>query len=170
METSAPEPTPVGRVIALSAGLGLLVGVLTLAFAWPSADMGPAEVPIAVVGPDEATTQIQTRLDEAQPDGFDVTAVPDAGEARTLIEEREVYAALQIAPDGVTLYTATAASPAVARLVVGIAEQVAAGMGQDAGQPGSVQVTVEDVVALPADDPNGAGLAASAFRWRWAAS
>ena len=157
------EPTPrntsIGRVIGLSAGLALIVGVLTLAFAWPSADMGPNEIPIAVIGPDDAADQVQTQLDDAQPDAFDVTAADDADAAATLIEEREVYAAFQIAPDGVTLYTATAASPTVARLVTGIAEQIAAQMGQATGT--EVPVTTEDLVALPADDPNGAGLAAS---------
>lgn len=160
---AAPKHTPIGRVIALSAGLALIVGVLTLAFAWPSADLGPNEVPIAVIGPDEAADQVQSQLDEAQPDGFDVTAVADAAEAETLIKEREVYAAFAITPESVDLYTASAASPTVTRLVTGIADQIAAQMSQAAGQPGSVQVAVEDVVPLPADDPNGAGLAASAF-------
>ncbi|MQM28181.1 hypothetical protein GFD30_21830 [Glycomyces sp. NEAU-7082] len=150
-----------GRVIGLSVGLALIVGVITLAFAWPSADMGPNELPIAVVGPEAAAEQVQDQLDEAQPDAFDVTAAADAGEAETLIREREVYAALQIAPDGVTVYTASAASPVVARLATGIADQIAAQMGQASGQ--TVEVTVDDLVALPADDPNGAGLSASAL-------
>lgn len=158
METT-PERTSIGRVIGLSAGLALIVGAVTLAFAWPSAGMGPHEVPIAVVGPGEAAAQVQDQLDQAEPDGFDVTAAADAAEAERLIEDREVYAALQIAPDGVTAYTASAASPTVARLVTGIADQIAAQMGQAAGQ--TVEVTVEDLVPLPADDPNGAGLAAS---------
>lgn len=162
METT-PEPTPIGRVIAISAGLALIVGVLTLAFAWPSAGMGPNEIPIAVIGPDEAVAQVQSQLDEAQPDGFDITAAADPAEAETLIKEREVYAALAIAPGSVDLYTASAASPTVTRLVSGIAEQIAAQMSQAAGQPGSVTVNTEDLVSLPADDPNGAGLAASAF-------
>lgn len=154
-----PKNTSIGRVIGLSAGLALIVGVLTLAFAWPSADMGPNEIPIAVIGPDDAADQVQAQLDDAQPDAFDVTAADDADAAATLIEEREVYAAFQIAPDGVTLYTATAASPTVARLATGIAEQIAAQMGQATGT--EVPVTTKDLVALPADDPNGAGLAAS---------
>jgi hypothetical protein len=160
---STPKPTPIGRVIAISAGLALIVGVLTLAFAWPSADMGPNEVPIAVIGPDEAVAQVQSQLDEAQPDAFDVTGVADAAEAETLIKEREVYAAIAVTPESVDLYTASAASPTVTRLVTGLADQVAAQMSQAAGQPGSIQVNTEDLVALPADDPNGAGLAASAF-------
>ncbi|WP_194202066.1 YhgE/Pip domain-containing protein [Glycomyces albidus] len=164
MTTSTPATatnTPIGRVIGLSVGLALIVGVITLAFAWPSADMGPNELPIAVVGPEAAAEQVQDQLDEAQPDAFDVTAAADAGEAETLIREREVYAALQIAPDGVTVYTASAASPVVARLATGIADQIAAQMGQASGQ--TVEVTVDDLVALPADDPNGAGLSASAL-------
>lgn len=160
METT-PQATPIGRVIGLSAALALIVGVLTLAFAWPSAGMGPNEVPIAVIGPDEAAAQVQAQLDEAEPDGFDVTAVADPAEAEALIKDREVYAAFAITPTSVDLYTASAASPTVARLVTGIADQMAMHMGQAAGQ--AVEVNVEDVVPLPADDPNGAGLAASAF-------
>lgn len=162
METT-PKPTPVGRVIGISAALALIVGILTLAFAWPSAGMGPNEIPIAVIGPDAAADEVQAKLDEAEPDGFDVTAVADANEAETLIKDREVYAALAITPESVDLYTASAASPTVARLVTGIAQQIAAQMSQTAGQPGSVQVNAEDVAPLPADDPNGAGLAAAGF-------
>ncbi|WP_030157093.1 ABC transporter permease [Glycomyces sp. NRRL B-16210] len=161
METTTPERTPVGRVIALSAGLALIVGIITLAFAWPSAGMGPNGIPIAVIGPDQAAEQVQDQLDAVEPDGFEVSTAADADGARTLIEEREAYAALQIAPDGVTVYTATAASPTVARLITGMAEQMAAQAGQAAGEPGSVRVAVEDLVPLPADDPNGAGLAAA---------
>jgi hypothetical protein len=158
---ATPKPTPIGRVIAISAGLALIVGVLTLAFAWPSAGMGPNEVPIAVIGPDAAADQVQAQLDEAQPDGFDVTAVADPAEAEALIKDREVYAALAVTPESVDLFTASAASPTVTRLITGIAEQMAAHMGEAAGQP--VEVTTHDLVPLPADDPNGAGLAASAF-------
>ncbi len=122
---------------------------------------GPQEVPIAVVGPDEAADQVQSQLDEAQPDGFDVTAVADPAEAETLIKDREVYAALAVTPESVDLYTASAASPTMTRLITGIAEQMAAHMGEAAGQP--VEVTTHDLVPLPSDDPNGAGLAASAF-------
>ena len=163
MEPSAPKQTPIGRVVALGVGLGLIVGVLTLAFAWPSAGMGPNEIPIAVIGPEEAAEGVQDQLDEAEPDGFDVTTVADVHEAETLIEEREVYGAFQITPDSVTLYSASAASPTVARLLTGIADQIADGVSQAAGQPGSVQAQVEDVVALPSDDPNGAALAAAGF-------
>ncbi|MCC3765816.1 hypothetical protein K3N28_22410 [Glycomyces sp. TRM65418] len=156
--SAAPANTPVGRVIGVCVGLALLVGAITLAFAWPSSDIGPNELPIAVVGPPEAADQIQTRLDAVEPDGFDVTAAADVDAAETMIKEREVYAALATTPDGVTLYTASAASPMVARLLTGIAEQMAA----QSGGPGAA-LTVEDLVPMPADDPNGAGLAASAF-------
>ncbi|WP_211116572.1 hypothetical protein [Glycomyces buryatensis] len=161
--TPTPARTPVGKVLGISLGLAVLVGVITLAFAWPSTDMGPGEVPIAVVGPPEAADQVAGQLDEAQPDGFDVISAADADAAIEMIEQREVYAALAIGPDGVNLYTASAASPGIARLVGGIADQIAAGMGEQAGQPGSVTVTTEDVAPLPANDPNGAGLGASAF-------
>lgn len=161
--TPTPNRTSAGRVVGLSLGLALIVSVITIAFAWPSSNTGPEDVPIAVIGPPEAAEQVAERLDTAQPGGFDVAEAADPGEAVEMIEQREVYAALAIAPEGIDLYTASAASPTVARLVTGIAEQIAAGMGEEAGQPGTVQVAVEDVVPMPEDDPNGAGLAASAL-------
>lgn len=160
-ETRTPAATPAPKVVGVIVGLVLIVGTVTLAFAWPSAGVGPNEVPIAVVGPPEAAAQVSDQLEAAEPDGFDVTEAADPEQARDMIEQREVYAALAIAPDGVDLYTASAASPTVARLVTGIAEQIAAGMGETTGQ--EVPVEVEDVVALPEDDPNGIGLAASAL-------
>ncbi|WP_199037164.1 hypothetical protein [Glycomyces salinus] len=154
-ETQTAATTPAPKIVGVIVGLALIVGTVTLAFAWPSADVGPNEVPIAVVGPPEVAAQVSEQLEAAEPDGFDVTEAADPDRARDMIEQREVYAAFAIAPDGVDLYTASAASPTVARLVTGIAEQIAA--GQD------VPVEVEDVVALPEDDPNGIGLAASAL-------
>ncbi|WP_026931919.1 hypothetical protein [Glycomyces tenuis] len=161
--TPTQNRTPLGRVIGLSLGLAVIVSVVTIAFAWPSSNTGPEDVPIAVIGPPEAAEQVAERLDTAQPGGFDVVEAAGPDEAVEMIEEREVYAALAVGPEGVDLYTASAASPAVARLVGGIAEQIAAGMGEAAGQPGAVQVTTQDVVPMPEDDPNGAGLAASAL-------
>ncbi|MCH7232580.1 hypothetical protein L0U85_17220 [Glycomyces sp. L485] len=160
---SEPPRSPLGHVVGLILGLTLIVGLLTIAFAWPSTSMGPNNVPIAVIGPPEAAAQVADQLDDAEPDGFGVVEAADPAAAVEMIERREVYAALAIGPDGVDLYTATAASPMVARVVTGIADQIAAGMGETAGQPGSVTVDTEDVVALPAEDPNGAGLASSAL-------
>ncbi|GAB3998874.1 membrane protein [Glycomyces albus] len=159
MEPETQTPAP--RIVGVIVGLALIVGAITLAFAWPSANVGPDEVPIAVVGPPEAAAQVSAQLDDAEPDGFDVTEAADAERARDMIEHREVYAALEIDSDRVVLYTATAASPTVARLVTGVAEQVTLGRGVATGQ--EVRLVTEDVVALPEDDPNGIGLAASAL-------
>lgn len=100
--------------------------VLSL-FAWPAARLAPRDLPVAVVG--------QAQL----PEGFDVHRYDDPAAAQQAVREREVYAA--VTPG--TLYTASAASPAVAQALAPMRPEVV------------------DLVPAPEDDPRGAALAAS---------
>ncbi|NDL59057.1 hypothetical protein F7O44_18480 [Phytoactinopolyspora sp. XMNu-373] len=139
-------------------GLSLLVGVLITAFAWPAANTEPRDVPLAVAGPPEAVAQVEQQLNAAVPDGFDLEPVADAAEAQGLIEDREVYGAIVLTPDGPPhVLTASAASPAVAQVVQAIAAQMTS------GPEGAPQAPIEDVVPLPDDDPRGAGFSAAAL-------
>ena len=72
----------------------------------------------------------------------------DAAAARAGIRDREVYGAFVAAPGGVTLMTASAASPVVAQL-----------LREAAGEAAQVR----DVVPTTADDPRGVALAAVAL-------
>lgn len=146
------------KVIGLAFGLSLLVGIAASAFAWPAAESGPREVPVAVVGPREAVAQVEQQLDAAVPDGFDLKPVADADAARELIADRDVYGAIVLDPAGPPqVLTASAASPAVAQVLQGITEAMAQ---QVTGTP---VLQVDDVVALPDDDPRGAGFNATAL-------
>jgi hypothetical protein len=101
--------------------------VLTL-FAWPAARLGPRDLPVGVVGAGPALPAKK----------FDVHQYADETDARSAIEDREIYGALA----GDKVLIATAASPAVAQMLTHAAE----------GRP------VEDVV--PAG-PESSALAAS---------
>lgn len=155
----ATGPTPWARVVAIAAGIAILIGLLVTAFGWPAVRSAPHEIPLAVAGPPEAATQVADRLEAAQPGGFDVEVVADEAAARAAIEDRDVYGAIVLDPAGPpTVLTASAASPVVAQALNQMAMGLAA---EEAGAPPAV--AVEDVVPLPEDDPRGVGLGAAAF-------
>jgi hypothetical protein len=130
---------------------------MLFAFAWPASNSGPREVPIAVAGPPEMVGQVEQTLtsvpsrDEGVP-AFDVMQVQDQAAAIEAITDRDVYGAIVIGPDGPQLLVASAASPAVAQML----RTAAAELSPVEGGP-----AVQDVVPTTADDPTGAGLAAS---------
>ncbi len=151
----APSP---GRLTAL-----LVVGIVTvqalmlLAFVWPVANVGPRGLPVAVAGPPQASAQLEASLaavpgpdDDAA--AFDVVTVDDATAARAAIEDRDVYGAVVVSPDGTQLLVASAAGPAVAQLLRSAATELS---------PDAATVPVEDVVPTDPDDPIGAGLGAA---------
>ncbi|MFW6091471.1 MAG: hypothetical protein ACODAF_06300 [Actinomycetota bacterium] len=153
-----PTPTPWSNALGVAIGLAVLVGALVTAFAWPASETRPRDVPLAVVAPPGAVAEVEQRLSSAMPGAFDVEPAPDAGAARELIADREVYGAIILDPAGPPqALTASAASPAVAQMLEGVATQLA----QQAG--GAPAPQVEDVVPLPDQDPRGAGLTAAAL-------
>lgn len=146
------------RVIGIALGLSVVIGVLVTAFVWPSSEIAPRDVPIAVAGPPEAVAQAEERLAEAAPGAFEVSQVADAAAARQAIEDRDVYGAVVLDPAAPPqVLTASAAGPVVAQLLQGVAAQLAAGAG------GAPVADVQDVVALPDDDPRGTGFSSGAL-------
>jgi hypothetical protein len=121
----------------------LAVAVVLTLFAWPSARLEPADLPIGIAGPAPATQALEKRL-SASENAFDLRRYDDAAAARAAIDDREVYGAFVATPAGLTVLTSSAASGAVAQQLT-----VAAG---EAGA-----VAVEDVRAAP----RGAALASS---------
>src|SRR5262245_3322894 len=112
--------------------------VLTL-FAWPSSRLEPRDVPVGVVG----SAAIERQL-EARDGAFEIHRYADEATAREAIEDREVYGAFVVTPEGPKVLTATAASASVAQILNHAAAEAKA--------------PVEDVVTA---SPATAGLAAS---------
>jgi hypothetical protein len=143
----------------LLAALGVPLGVAALLFlliplfAGPASSIEPRDLPVVVAGPQAATAEFAATLEAARPGAFAVTQVADAAAADQALKDRTAYAAFVIGRDGVALHTASAASPTVAALLTGAAQQLAQ------GKP----VPVTDVAPLPADDPRGSGFAAGFF-------
>jgi hypothetical protein len=153
------SPSPWSAVAGATALLTLIISVLIIAFAWPSVRSSVHDVPIAVAGPTAAVKQVSAALDQRLPDAFEITSVADTAAAERLIRDREVYGAIDVSAGTAKVLTASAASVSITQSL----QNVATALGQAQTPGASLTVPVRDVVPLPADDPRGAGLAASAF-------
>ncbi|MFG2334480.1 ABC transporter permease [Streptomyces sp. NPDC048604] len=143
--------TATRRTVAVLVLIPIVVALALWAFAWPAARTAPRELPLGVAGPATATAPLEQNL--ARHEGaFEVHRYADADAARSAIEDREVYGAVVVTPQGPELLTATAASPAVAQL---LREAVAGQL------PAGVEPKITDVVKTPAADPRGGVFASS---------
>jgi hypothetical protein len=138
------QPPPLARAVAVGTFVVLAQALLVAMFAWPAVKTAPRDLPIVVAGPAPAVDAIRQQLPA---DAFSVSTVPDAAAADQALRDREAYAAFVVGPAGVQVHIASAASPVVAQLLT----QRAQGSGAQ----------VVDVVPVDADDPRGAGFAAS---------
>ncbi|MFD0437850.1 ABC transporter permease [Streptomyces chartreusis] len=140
------------RLIAVALLVPLLAALALWAFAWPAARTAPRDLPLGVAGPAAATAQVEQQLGRHK-GAFDIHRYADEAAAREAIEDRTVYGAVVVTPQGPELLTASAASPAVAQLLQQAVAQQAAAEG--------TQVKTVDVVPAPESDPRGAGLTSS---------
>lgn len=165
-----PHPTDWRRVGPIGVAIAILVGIVVVAFTWTSAASAVRDIPIVVAGPSSATAPVATALGKS--DTFDVDTAGSRAAAVRQIEDRAVYGAVVLSADGAPeVLTATAASPAVAQIMSGVATnlQTQAQASADAQAAAAhttapkITVTVTDVVPLSKDDPSGSGLVAAAF-------
>jgi hypothetical protein len=140
------------RLIAVIVLVPVLAALALWAFAWPAARTAPRDLPLGVAGPPAATAQLEKQLRHRE-GAFEIHHYADEAAARTAIEDRTVYGAVVVAPQGPELLTASAAGPAVAQFL----QQAVA---QQAGAEGA-QVRTVDVVATPASDPRGGAFTAA---------
>lgn len=152
--TEPAEPghrRPTGAIAAIVL-VPILVGVMLALFAWPAANLEPRNLPIGLAGPPQALGAVEQGLAKAGSDAFDVHTYRDEAAARSAIQDREIYGAIAVGPSGVTVLTASAASPMVAQLLQQMATQ------QAAANPSAPAPNVVDVVPTDPDDPRGAVL------------
>ncbi|MFE6864766.1 hypothetical protein [Nocardia sp. NPDC057668] len=133
------------KAVAIGLAAALIQAVMLIAFAWPATNIAPRDLPLAVAGPQAAV--VEQKLTEQDAEAFDIRTVADESAARTAIESREVYGAIVTGGGAPRVMVASAASPAVAQQLSGIAQVLS-------GQPAAA---VQDVVPADSDDPRGAG-------------
>jgi hypothetical protein len=122
------HPSPLAALVIVP----VVVAIVLTLFAWPSARLEPRDLPVGVAGPPAAVGQLEQQLG-ANPDAFDVHRYSNEAKARAAIEDREVYGAFVMTPDGPKVLSSSAGSAAVAQL-----------LGHAAAESGA---TTEDVVA-----------------------
>ena len=137
------------RPVGIALGVTVLLGLLVSWFAWPAKELEPRDLPVVVAGPAQATAAMTQQLQAARPGAFAVTTAPDAAAADQKLKDREAYAAFVIGADGVSLHTASGASPTVSTLLGQAAQQLGNGRA----------VPIVDVVPGAPEDPRGAGFA-----------
>jgi hypothetical protein len=151
----AHQPPAALRASGVVGVLAVVIAIVAIAFALPAARSKPHDVPIGAAGPQAASGQVADILEKNAPGAFEITYYPGESALRDAIRNRDVYGGVSFGPDGRTLLIATGASPTVAQLL----SQVGTGIAQHAG----VALRTEDMAPPTAEDPRGAGLAASAL-------
>ncbi|MDO0916899.1 ABC transporter permease [Streptomyces sp. DT2A-34] len=140
------------RLIAVVVLVPALASLALWAFAWPAARTAPRDLPLGVAGPTAATAQVAKQL-ASHEGAFEIHRYADETAARDAIEDRTVYGAVVVTPQGPELLTASAASPVAAQLLQQAVAQQAAAQGTG--------IRAVDVVPAPETDPRGAALNAS---------
>jgi len=147
--SATPARTHRRRLIAVVVLVPVIAALALWAFAWPAARTAPRDLPLGVAGPATATAGMEKHL-EQEKGAFEIHRYADEAAARDAVEDRTVYGALVVTPQGPELLTASAAGPVVAQMLQQAVTQQAAADG--------TQIRTVDVVAAPANDPRGAAL------------
>ncbi|HMM83257.1 MAG TPA: hypothetical protein PJ998_08775 [Terrimesophilobacter sp.] len=159
--------TPWARLSVMGVALAAIVGVILLAFLWPAVTAEPKSIPLAMAGPDAQVTQFESGIAAQSPDLFAFSTVSDRDAAVQLIQTRQVYGAIVLAPSPEILVS-SAANAAIAGMLGKFSPELAANLTKAMAAQGHapstpITVPVTDVVPLVSADPNGVILSASTF-------
>lgn len=149
--TASPGVTSYGRAIGIGAALSLVVGLIVLAFAWPSVTAEPKDLPVAVAGPDASVEQVESRIADEAEGAVALERVDDRDAAVAAIERRDVYGAIILgeAPtDAPEVLVASAASPVVAQTLRAMAGQLQQGIDEQLREqlPTQLQTVLQEAI------------------------
>jgi hypothetical protein len=148
--------SPAAQLTAAVALVPVLVILALAAFAWPSANLAPRDLPVGLVANSADATRFSAQIHARFPGAFTLHSYSSASGAQDAIRKREVYGAIALNQSGNTLYVASASSALVAQLLTQELLPIVAAQPAD-GQPPHVI----DVVPAAAKDPGGLALASS---------
>lgn len=158
MKLAAVTGAKVGPLLISIVVLPLIMLLAVLSYSWPAGRIAPRAVPIGVVATNPAGEQVALSLQQKEPGAFDVTLYGSDAAARSAIQNREVYGALEMTPGHLTTFTASAASSTVAQLLTQVTSNIAT---QSAAHGKPLTVTIDDVVPASPGDPHGAVLSSA---------
>lgn len=150
------SPSPHTRLAVVVALVPVLVILALAAFAWPSANLAPRDLPMGIVASSADASRLSAQIGNRFPGAFSLRAYATPDAARAAIRSRDVYGAIVLDSSGNTLYVASASSALVTQLLTQELFPVVAALPGN-GQP----PRVVDVVPAAAKDPAGLALASS---------
>jgi len=148
-QETAPAAGALRKVAGIVVAVVIVQAILVFIFAWPSSRATPHNLPLAVVGPPAAVAGFTQGVAAAQPGGFSFTTYQTSTAAQQAVTGRLAYGAVVFSQTGVTLYTASAASPSVAAL---LAQAIPHAI---TSRTPTTTVTVTDLAPNPVHDPHG---------------
>jgi len=165
MDNHATPHTKWPVAVGLGAAAALVVGLVVLAFLWPTKTMSTQNLPISVVGDNQAVASVEATLDQALPGAIDLVQAPDREAAVEQILKRATYGAIVLSPTAPEVLTAPAASAASTQMLTQLGGQLQTQLQAQAEAAGVPAPTVEitPIVPLSTTDPGGTGLAGAAF-------
>ena len=166
------------RVILTAVGAAVIVGIILLAFIWPTLTSSVKDMPVAIGGTSQQVSSVTSALGSKSPGTFTLTKVPDRAKAVELIKQRDVYGAILLGTKPEVL-TASANGVATVQIMDGVAAEIQAKANAEA-QAGvaaaiaahhapagtvapTITVKITDVVPLVSSDSRGLGLSVAAF-------
>jgi hypothetical protein len=142
------------RHLRLPLALAAFVTVLAAAFAWPTSNLEPRDVPIALTGSTQFVTTTARAMNARAPGAFDITLAPSDTAGRAMLDDNEVDGLFEQTDLGPRLVVGAAGRPAVADLLT----SVEGDLQQDAAPR-----LVTDQVPPPSEDPSSAVFVAAAL-------
>src|SRR5205823_2214819 len=132
-------------VAALAAGLVVLITLLVL-IGTAIRDPRPHDIPVGIVGPEQATSQLTAGLNANAAGTFKFTTYDSPDKATTALDNRDIDAVLVLGSPP-HLVVAQAAGEAITGVVTAVFTSVFAGQG--------AQLTVETTHGYASGDPHG---------------
>jgi hypothetical protein len=142
------------RRLGLPVALAAFVTLLAVAFAWPTSNVHPRGVPVALSGSAAFVGTTSRALNASAPGAFDVTVAPTEAAGRAMVADNQVDGLFEQTDRGPELVLGAAGRPAVAELLTSVQGRL---------QQGSAPGLVSDEVPPPSDDPHSAVFTAAAL-------
>lgn len=129
----------------------IVVGLVVLAFVWPSATARARDLPVGISGPAAQVTALKAEAAKQDPEPFAFRTVSSRAEAVRLIRERTIAGAFLLGTRTEVL-TASAGSTAANQALRGVATTIASSEAKEveAGQATAITGLSKEVAALQA--------------------